>query len=120
MRHALILLPLLGLAACARGPTIDERLSSYVGRTELELVQTLGVPNRNYETGGQRFLQYEEQRTVALPGGYVGGPIGPYRRGYYGGFGFSPTIYAPVQCDVTFALRDGRVAGYVYRGEGCA
>jgi hypothetical protein len=113
------LLPVLALSACAVGPTIDDRLASYVGRTELELVTALGVPTRDYETGGQKFLQYEEQRTIALPGGFAGAPIGPYGRGYYGGFGLSYTTYAPVQCDVTFALRDGRVASYTYRGQGC-
>jgi hypothetical protein len=113
------LLPVLALSACAVGPTIDDRLASYVGRTELELVTALGVPTRDYETGGQKFLQYEEQRTIALPGGFAGAPIGPYGRGYYGGFGLGYTTYAPVQCDVTFALRDGRVASYTYRGQGC-
>lgn len=116
MRHAL-LLPLLALSACAIGPSIDERLSAFVGRSELELVSTLGAPSRSYDTGGQRFLSYEEQRTVAVPGGFVGGPWG-YRRGLYGGF--STTAYAPVQCDVTFGLREGRVVSYTYRGEGCS
>jgi hypothetical protein len=120
MRRALSLLAFstLALAACAVGPTIDERLATYVGRSELELVTSLGVPTRNYETGGQKFLQYEENRSTAVPGGFVGGPFGPYGRGFYGGF--ATTAYIPVQCDVTFALREGRVAGYTYRGQGCA
>ncbi|HEY8611017.1 MAG TPA: hypothetical protein VIL69_06970 [Roseomonas sp.] len=118
MRRALPLL--LALSACAVGPTIDERLSTYVGRSELELVTALGVPTRSYETGGQRFLQYEQQRTVAMPGGFVGGPWSPwgYGRGFYGGF--STTTYAPVQCDLTFTMREGRVAAFAYRGQGCA
>lgn len=122
MTRALPLLALLSVTACATGPTLDQRLSAYMGRTELELVTALGVPTRDYETGGQKFLQYEEQRTVALPTtGFVGGPfLGPYGRGFYGGgyTGFG-TAYAPVQCDVTFALREGRVAGYSFRGQGC-
>ena len=81
-------------------------------------MSTLGVPTRSYETGGQKFLQYEENRTVALPGGFAGGPWGPYGRGFYGGF--STTTYAPVQCDVTFALQGGRVSAYTFRGQGCA
>ncbi len=116
----LTLLPLLGLAACAVGPTLDERLAGYVGRTELEVVSALGVPTRSYETGGQKFLQYEERRTVAFPAGFGGGPfIGPYGRGFYGG-GYVGTQYAPVQCDVTFALQADRVVGYSFRGQGCA
>ena len=118
MRRSLLLLPLLALSACAVGPGIDERLSTYIGRSELDLVSTLGVPTRSYETGGQKFLQYEENRTVALPGGFAGGPWGPYGRGFYGGF--STTTYAPLQCDVTFALQGGRVSAYTFRGQGCA
>lgn len=126
MRLALPALPLglLALSACATGPNLNDRLAAYVGKSELELVSTLGVPTSNYETGGQRFLKYEEQRTVALPNGYAGPFYGRFGRGFYGryggfGGGFS-TTYAPVQCDVTFALREGRVSGYTYRGQGCA
>ncbi|MCR0982997.1 hypothetical protein [Roseomonas populi] len=120
MIRALSLLPFLALAACATGPTLDQRLSTFVGRSELELVSALGVPTRHYETGGQKFLQYDEQRTVAFPAGFGGGPFyGPYGRGFYGG-GFVGTTYAPVQCDVTFALNDGRVSGFSFRGQGCA
>lgn len=120
-----LLLPALALSACAARPSLSERLSAYVGRSELDLVSSLGVPTRSYETGGQRFLAYEEQSTVALPGGIAGGPFygpigAPFGRGYYGGAyaGFG-TAYAPVQCDVTFALREGRVAAFTYRGQGC-
>jgi len=124
MRPFLALLPLLGLAACAVGPTLDERLATYVGRTELELVSTLGVPTRSYETGGQKFLQYEENRTVPFTSGFASGPVGygGYGRGFYGGGlygGFAATTYAPVQCDVTFALQEGRVIRSTYRGQGC-
>jgi len=123
MRRALpaLLLSTLVLSACAVGPSLSDRLSTYVGRSELDLVSALGVPTRSYETGGQKFLAYEEQRTVALPGGFAGGPFyGPFGRGFYGGgyAGYS-TAYAPVQCDVTFALREGRVASFTYRGQGC-
>ncbi|MFC0385397.1 hypothetical protein [Muricoccus vinaceus] len=125
MRRALLpalALSLLGLAGCATGPSLSDRLSSYVGRSELELVQALGVPTRSYETGGQKFVAYEEQRTVALPGGFAGGPFyGPYGRGFYGGgFASLGNTYVPVQCDVTFALHEGRVASFTYRGQGCA
>ena len=117
--------PVLALSACATRPSLSGRLSAYVGRSELDLVSALGVPTRSYETGGQKFLAYEEQSTVALPGGVAGGPFygpfgGPFGRGYYGGAyaGFG-TTYAPVQCDVTFGLREGRVASFTYRGQGC-
>ncbi|WP_426959307.1 hypothetical protein [Muricoccus radiodurans] len=115
MMRALLLAPLL-LAACATGPTLPERLATYVGRSEAELVGSLGVPVRTYDAGGQRFLQFEERRNVAMPGDTF-----LYGRGLYGARAWvgSPAAYVPVQCDLTFALRAGRVEGFSYRGDGC-
>ena len=117
MRRILLLLPLL-LAACAQGPTLEQRLSTFVGRSEGDLVAELGVPVRTYETEGRRFLQYEQRRTVAIaqPGfdrPYFG-PFGP-RFGYWP----APPAYAVVGCDLTFALRGGRVESFTVRGQGC-
>lgn len=120
MRTALLFPPLLALTACAVGPSLEQRLATYVGKTELQLVSTLGVPTNTYEVGGVKFLQYGERRVIALPDSYPGppfGPLGPLGPGYYGGFGY--TSYVPVRCDVTFAVRNGRVEGFSYRGDGC-
>ncbi|UFN50912.1 hypothetical protein LPC08_10005 [Roseomonas sp. OT10] len=119
MGRLLILSPAL-LAACAQGPTLDQRLSTFVGRSELDLVNALGVPARTHQVDGVRFLAFESQRTMALPGGgaWAGpGPWGPYGGGW--GWGWNSTSYAVVNCDVTFALRADRVESFSYRGEGC-
>jgi hypothetical protein len=117
MIRLLLILPLL-LAACAQGPGLRERLSVWVGRSEGDLVAELGVPVRTYEAEGRRFLQYEQRRTVA-----VAQPA--FDRPYFGPWGprFGafppPPAYAVVGCDLTFALRDGRVESFSFRGEGC-
>ncbi len=115
---ALLLLPLV-LAACAQGPTLDQRLSTFVGRSEGDLVAALGVPARTYEADGRRFLQFENRRSIAIsqPGlhqPFFYGPYGP-RWGYVP----APPAYAVVGCDVTFALREARVESFSYRGQGC-
>jgi hypothetical protein len=115
--RAILLLPLL-LAACAQGPGLSERLSTWVGRSEGDLVAEFGVPVRTYEVEGRRFLQYEQRRTVALsqPGfdrPYFT-PWGP-RFGYFP----APPAYATYGCDLTFAIRAGRVENFSFRGEGC-
>jgi hypothetical protein len=108
----LLALPLV-LAACATGPTLTERLSAYVGVTEVELVSALGVPARTHEAGGLRFLQYERRRTVVQPPDpFWGGPFGPW----WGGF---PGYAYTVGCDITFTLRDGRVESFALRGDAC-
>jgi hypothetical protein len=107
------------LAGCAQGPGLDQRLSTFVGRSEGELVGELGVPLRVHEADGRRFLQFEQRRGVAVapPPGYyapVYGPWGP-RFGYWPP---SPGV-TMATCDLTFALREGRVESFSYRGEGC-
>lgn len=115
MPRALLALPLL-LAACAPpGPTLDQRLSTFIGRGETDLIAAFGVPARVHEAEGRRFLQFEQRRTVAIaqPAPFHG-PWGP-RWGYWP----PPSIPAVVGCDITFALREARVESFGFRGEGC-
>jgi hypothetical protein len=113
MRRLAIALPLL-LAACAQGPTLTERLNPLIGQSEGELVAALGVPVRTYDVEGRRFLQFEQRRTIPIaPDPFF---YGPYGRRW--GYAMGPS-YALVGCDLTFALRDGRVESFTFRGQGC-
>ena len=111
---------LILLAGCARGPSLNERLSTFVGVGEADLVSALGVPVRVHEAEGRRFLQFEQRRslTVAPPPSFYYapyyGPWGP-QFGYWPG----PPSVVQLVCDVTFSLRQGRVEGFTTRGEGC-
>ncbi|MGG5811785.1 hypothetical protein [Falsiroseomonas sp. CW058] len=117
MRPAFLALPLL-LAACAQGPTLGERLSTLVGRSEGDLVAALGVPVRTHEADGRRFLQFEQRRAVAVSQPGFDRPFfTPY--GPRWGYVPAPPAYAVVGCDITFALREGRVESFTFRGEGC-
>jgi len=113
MRRLILSLPVV-LAACATGPTLEQRLSTFVGQREGDLVAGLGVPVRTYEVDGRRFLQFERQRTVLVPGD-------PWPYGYYGMWRpwAVPSSYAVVRCDITFILRGGLVEGFTLHGEGC-
>lgn len=123
MKRLLLALPLLATACAAPGPTLSQRLSPLVGQSEGQLVSTLGVPVRTYEADGRKFLEFQSQRLTALPGdpfwgggfGYGGRPFG-----WGGVWGPPTTVWAPVTCNVTFALRADRVEDFTYRGEGCA
>jgi hypothetical protein len=113
-----LLLPLV-VAACATEPPLDVRLQPLVGKTEAELVQTLGVPSATYAVGGDRFLQYEDQTSTIYPGDPFWG--GRYRR--FGGPIYSPPLVVTRTCAITFALAgsrgDQRVASFTFRGNGC-
>jgi hypothetical protein len=107
---------LLALAACAQEPPLETRLQPFVGQSEAALVGALGVPNSTYETGGTRFLQYEERSTTVYPGDPY--PYwGPYRR--FGGPIYSPPLVVMRECAITFAVRQGRVESFTFRGNGC-
>lgn len=111
--RVLLLLPLV-LGACAVGPTLDQRMAAFIGRSEGDLVASLGVPVRSYETEGRRFLQFERRSTVSVaqPDPFF---YGPWRYRPW----MAPPAYAEVQCDITFALREQRVESFVLNGQGC-
>jgi hypothetical protein len=107
------------LAGCVQpGPTLDQRLSTFINRPEGELIAQLGVPTRSYDADGRRFLQFESQSTVLAP-------MDPYP--YYPSYGpwgmrrpwMNSPNYVVVRCDMTFALRQGVVESFSFRGEGC-
>ena len=120
MARAILALALLVmLAGCAQGPSLQQRLGSFVGLPEGDLVAALGVPTRIHEADGRRFLQYEERRTVALPSSPIMSPYGYGRFGPRYGYWPQPQGYAVTSCDVTFSLREGRVESFTARGNGC-
>ena len=100
-------------AGCATGPTLEQRLLPFVGRSEGDLVAVLGVPERTYEVEGRKFLTFEERRSYIVAGDpllYRGYRYGPY---------FSPPGYIVRVCEITFTLRGGRAEGFSARGDGC-
>ncbi len=119
MRTAVLLLP-LAAAACATGPDHRVVLASLVGQPEAEAVRQLGVPTRAYETGGRKFLAYDERRADLLPGtpflgGYGGFGFGA-GYGYLGGF---PPQIIERGCETTLEVAGGRVVSWALRGAAC-
>jgi hypothetical protein len=115
MRPA-VLLVLTGLSAgCVDQLAARQAsLSRLVGQPESALVQQMGVPNRTYETGGVKYLAYDDRRievTPAFPS------YGPYFGGWYGG-GFPPQVL-DLQCETTFEVSDSTVRAFTLRGNAC-
>src|ERR1700709_774205 len=115
MRRVWVLF-LAGLSTgCVSGlATRQAELSQWVGRPETELAAAMGAPNRSYDSGGMKFLTYEERRVEIVPGtpSYFG--RGPF--GY--GSPFPPTA-ATLQCDTTFTVAGGVVRAFSLRGNAC-
>ena len=114
MRGRVLLSAAAALAGCAVGPTLEQRMLPFVGRSEGDLVAALGVPVRTYEADDRKFLTFEERRSFIV----AGDPF--YYRGYgrYGPY-FAPPGYIVRVCEITFTLRGGRAESFSARGDGC-
>jgi hypothetical protein len=122
MRRILVLLIAVLTTGCVNQLAARQaQLQPLVGRPETELIQVMGVPNRTYETGGVKFLAYEDRQVEVVPGSpFYYGPApfpGFYGGGFYGG-GFPPTAVNLI-CDTTFAVAGGLVQSFTLRGNAC-
>jgi hypothetical protein len=118
MRRLVVLVAAGLIAGCVNQIAVRQaELTKWIGRPEVDLVQAMGVPTRTYETGGLKFLAYEERRVEIVPGSpYFVGPD-PFWYGGYGG-GFPPTAVTLV-CATTFTIGDGVVRTFTLRGNAC-
>lgn len=121
------LLPLLTLAACATAPAAPDP-TAWIGRTEADLVAALGVPSRQHEIGGRRFLAYDGYGTsqpVVVPSIGIGG----FRSS--GGWGSASGIGTGVglsfgglgggggPCTTSYEVVEGRIVSATRQGAGC-
>jgi hypothetical protein len=122
---------LLALSACADTGAADRQLATHVGRTESELVASLGVPTRTHEVDGRRFLSYDylggtSSRSSIQPSIGLGFGRTSWRGGSATGIGvgtglgFSSFPAPSESCSTTFELREGRVIGFRREGPGCS
>ena len=112
IKRALPALALL-VAGCANYvPTRQAELSQFVGKSETQLVQTIGLPTQTYQTGDAKFLAYSQQYVDVDPGwGWGWG-------GWGWGAAFPPSVYS-YDCDTTFQLRGDVVQNFSFKGNGC-
>jgi hypothetical protein len=106
------------LAGCTNMLAVRQaQLNPLIGRPEGDLIASVGVPNRVYETGGIKYLAYTETSTDVIPP-FPSYPYGPYWGGWYGGSSLPPQVITST-CETTFAVIKGIVASYTLRGNAC-
>jgi hypothetical protein len=118
----MMILPLIALAGCATGPSLQSRMAAYTGDTKQALVTNLGVPDKQITVNGIDYLAYTVRSEQQIePGDYGFG--GFYGRRFYGygaawdaGFPRDVDTYT---CNATFMLKDDRVYGFTLRGNDC-
>lgn len=132
-RLAACAIALTAAVGCTGGPTtegFDQRMGSYVGRSEGDLVGSLGVPNRTYnDPTGRRLLQYDFADLSPTPSitpsiGFGIGGFGFGRGGGIGtgvGLGVGAPLGGPAasRCSAVFEVRGGSVSGFTRQGSGC-
>jgi hypothetical protein len=115
MRRAVLLWLVALVAAC--GDQLAARqayLARFVGQPESAVVQQMGVPTRSFETGGIRYLAYNQRRIELIPAFPTYGAFYP---AWYGG-GFPPQV-VELQCETTFEVAEGTVRAFTLRGNAC-
>ena len=108
----LVMVAAAALAGCETGPSRQQMLASLVGRPESDALRLLGAPTHLIESGGHRFLGYQDSGFGYVPAA----PFGPF--GY--GYGYYPVGIPVVRsCETTIEVTDGRVASWTLRGNAC-
>ena len=114
----------LALAGCAY-PNAQHvaAMNALVGKSETDVVKTLGVPSRAIETGGHKYLAYSRSKIETIPGDYGFGPGWGWGWGHWGGGwggwgGFPPEIVQR-DCETTFDMVNGVVQSWSFRGNDC-
>jgi hypothetical protein len=92
----------------------QEYLRHFIGQPEIVLVQQMGVPARSIETGGVRYLAYDDSRIDIVPSGPT---FAPYYLGWYGA-SFPPQVIE-WKCETTFEVASGTVKSFTLRGNAC-
>jgi hypothetical protein len=116
MRRIVPMLAAVAVGACANQLAAREAfLKQFVGHSDSELVQKLGVPTRTYETHGVKYLAYTESRLEFMP------PLPPYAGPpwWLGAYGAAPPQVVNLVCETTFVVAGGIVKSYALRGNAC-
>jgi hypothetical protein len=120
MRVAPVLLLALALAGCQTvnsREAAEQRMLSYQGLGERQLVEQLGPPDNVYVGGGKRYLTWYSAKTQVRPP-YTYSMRGPER----------PWWVLPHEvddrritrtCKTTLILERGKVTGWNLQGDGC-
>ncbi len=117
---SIALISLLLLLGCRSERQFQQAAESWIGRSEGELIQSLGVPDRSHKYGASTYLEYHYGSSVEMPGlppAYTATVIGDSI--YVDSIPGSPAYTVSEHCALTFQMRAGKVYDYSYRGNGC-
>jgi hypothetical protein len=118
-RLCVMVVSVVALAGCASQQDYLNKLATYEGMTERQLIETKGVPTNSYEVEGRKYLSYVTVRSDyhGEPGLYGGTGIGMGRGTMIGtGVTFGGGGYRTYSCENTFVIFKGIVEKAGYKG----
>jgi hypothetical protein len=115
-RNLPVAISFLALLGCATQPSLQSRMSVYIGADERTLVQQFGVPDKMATVNGVRYLAYNWQRVEVDNNGAPYGWFFPsdFESGLY------PRVINQQPCEMIFLLREHKVFNFAVRGRDCS
>ena len=113
----LVLMSLVILSGCTTKQEHEDKLSSWYGSSESDLVSSWGVPTSFYELDGKRYLTYSNN-SQAMVGGTPATTTYDYFGNAYTGGG-TPPILVTSNCSITMIVDNGVINEWRYEGNSC-
>jgi len=116
----LYLLLLVLFSGCATSGKYKEKVSSWMGSTEQQLIDSWGPPQSTYTSGSKRYLTYNSSRSVFLPGSSPTYTTTVYgNTAYTNSTGGYPDQNIRLSCTTTFTSENGRLVSWRFKGNDC-
>ena len=122
MKKLLIIVVCIFLSSCATERRYQELLNKTLGISEDELIVYMGVPDRTYNTGTLRVLEYNYNQTSYVP--MIQEQTVYHKNSYGYNIGSSSQwvdngFYANYNCVTIFYIKNNRVINWRYKGNAC-
>ena len=111
MKYIILTLLTIILSSCATQIELENSLESWVGSSELDLIDAWGPPTRHYATDDLKYLTWDNRTQYVIPGGSY-----DYGNGYVHN---TPAMLENLNCDVTMIIKDKRISSWRYEGNNC-
>ena len=122
MKKILLFVVCILLWGCATEKAYQEILNKTLGISEDELIVYMGVPDRTYNTGTLRVLEYNYNKTSYVP--MIQQQTVYHKNAYGYNIGSSSQwvdngFYANYNCVTVFYIKNNRVVNWRYKGNAC-
>lgn len=103
---------LMVLVSCATVGKFEKRMSANIGLTKTQLIDVMGIPDREYASHNIEIIEYNQSRT-----GITSSTDSTVVNGYL----INTTSKVPytTSCKLEFKLINGKVTNYRYAGDMC-